>query len=435
MFGTVQYNGHVKLARRNLKRRSCPFAHAIPEMVRRHMASLGEIQALSKSGDNCGETDLGHKKRLAEQKINGSTEIRTVRARFIAPVPSSARCSKYPRQHLSLSFSSVITSSRIPLLRRVIFGLRASLSRRLTPSHSPWSFIHKKIYISCPIYHPYSPLPGSEGKRSAPKLHIMPFHPPSWSPPLPTIPDSVSVETFMFDENYGRYPLGYSNPPFTDGVTGKSYSALEVKERVEHLARALSRELGFHPDVGSEWDKVVGCFSLNTIDYLTMAWAVHRLGGIASCVNAAYSAHELEYQLKDSGAKAIFTCLPLMQTTMVVAKKLGIPKEKVYILDLPPAMTAGMKNPGLKTLDCLVREGAKLPKMQASDRSWSEGEGKRRCAFLCYSSGTSGLPKGKYPRELMGPRSQISLMHSNRPADRSPSPLSRSDDIPLQCHR
>jgi len=198
----------------------------------------------------------------------------------------------------------------------------------------------------------------------------------------------------MFDENYGRYPLGYSNPPFTDGITGKCYSALEVKERVDHLARALSRELGFRPDAGSEWDKVVGCFSLNTIDYLTMAWAVHRLGGIASCVNAAYNAHELEYQLKDSGAKAIFTCLPLLETTMAVAKKLGIPKEKVYILDLPPAIAAGVKNPGLKTVDDLVQAGAKLPKMQASDRSWSEGEGKRRCAFLCYSSGTSGLPKG-----------------------------------------
>jgi len=240
----------------------------------------------------------------------------------------------------------------------------------------------------------------------------MPFHPPSWSPPLPHIPDSVSVETFMFDENYGRYPLGYSNPPFTDGITGKCYSALEVKERVDHLARALSRELGFRPDAGSEWDKVVGCFSLNTIDYLTMAWAVHRLGGIASCVNAAYNAHELEYQLKDSGAKAIFTCLPLLETTMAVAKKLGIPKEKVYILDLPPAIAAGVKNPGLKTVDDLVQAGAKLPKMQASDRSWSEGEGKRRCAFLCYSSGTSGLPKGRYIQELILPRSGISLLHS-----------------------
>lgn len=228
----------------------------------------------------------------------------------------------------------------------------------------------------------------------AASLPTMPFSPPSWSPPLPDVPDSISVETFMFDENYGRYPLGYSNPPFTDGLTGRNYSALEVKERIDYVARALSEELGFKPNEGSEWDKVVGCFSVNTMDYLVLAWAVHRLGGILTCVNAAYNAHELEYQLKDSGAKAIFTCLPLLQTTMAATKKVNLPKEKVYILDLAPQVTQGMTNPGLKTFESFVQAGTKLPNLQASDRSWSAGEGARRTAFLCYSSGTSGLPKG-----------------------------------------
>lgn len=40
---------------------------------------------------------------------------------------------------------------------------------------------------------------------------------------------------------------------------------------------------------------------------MTLAYAVHRLSGIASPANAAYSASELEFQLKNSGAKALFT--------------------------------------------------------------------------------------------------------------------------------
>lgn len=211
---------------------------------------------------------------------------------------------------------------------------------------------------------------------------------------MPDVPDSISIETFMLDENYGRHPLGYSKPPFTDGLTGRSYEALEVKERVDHLARALCKELGFHPDKGSEWDKVVGCFSLNTIDYMTLAWAVHRIGGILTCVNAAYNASELEFQLKHSGAKAVVTCLPLLQTTMTAAQKVNIPKDKVYIMQLPPHVTPGMSNPGHTTLDDLVKTGTSLPRQPASDRNWSRGEGGRRTAFLCYSSGTSGLPKG-----------------------------------------
>lgn len=40
---------------------------------------------------------------------------------------------------------------------------------------------------------------------------------------------------------------------------------------------------------------------------MTLAYAVHRLSGVASPANAAYSAAELEFQLKNSGVKALFT--------------------------------------------------------------------------------------------------------------------------------
>ena len=198
----------------------------------------------------------------------------------------------------------------------------------------------------------------------------------------------------MCDENFGRHPMGYANPPFTCGLTGKTYSAFEVKERVDHLSRALSAQLGMKPNEGTEWDKVVGVFSLNTIDYLTVAWAVHRIGGVLTAVNAAYNEHELEFQMKHSGCKAIFTCLPLLETCLKGIESSKIPKEKVYILPLAESATPGMSNPGHKTVDDLIQAGSKLPSQPADDEKWSKGEGARRTAFLCYSSGTSGLPKG-----------------------------------------
>lgn len=198
----------------------------------------------------------------------------------------------------------------------------------------------------------------------------------------------------MTDEHYDRHPLGYSNPPFTDGLTGKEYSWFEVKERVDHLARALTNELGMKPNEGTEWDKVVGIFSMNTIDYLTVAWAIHRIGGVCTAVNAAYSAEELEFQMKHSACKAIFTCLPLLQTCMKGVASSGIKKENVYILPVADQVAPGMKNPGHKTVDDLIKQGSSLPIQPSDDQKWSEGEGERRTAFLCYSSGTSGLPKG-----------------------------------------
>jgi len=150
----------------------------------------------------------------------------------------------------------------------------------------------------------------------------MPFVPPSWVPQLPfDPPDSISIADFMLDEIYGRHPLGYANNPFTCGLTGKTYTSLEVKERVDFLARGLAKDLDFKPNKGNEWDKVVAVFSVNTLDTLPLAWATHRLGGIQSPANAAYSAAELEYQLKNCSAKALFTCVPLLETAREAAKK------------------------------------------------------------------------------------------------------------------
>lgn len=222
----------------------------------------------------------------------------------------------------------------------------------------------------------------------------MPFNPPSWVPALPEIPDSISIERFMFDENYGRFPLGYSKPPFSCALTGRTYSALDMKERVDWLARALCKEFGFKPNEGSEWDKVIGCFSLNTVDYLTLAWAVHRVGGVLTAVNAAYNAQELEFQTHDSGMKAIFTNLPLLKTCTDGVKKGGLSHDKIYIIPLPEVVTPGMTNQGHKTIEDLINLGKGLDRITPSDENWSKGHAKERCAFLCYSSGTSGLPKG-----------------------------------------
>jgi ribosome assembly protein SQT1 len=94
----------------------------------------------------------------------------------------------------------------------------------------------------------------------------MVFYPPSWVPKMAQDPfDSIPISDFIFDDKYGRYPLKGSRPFFTCGITGQSYTALESKQRVEYLALGLAKELGWQPNSGSEWDKVVGVFSANTV--------------------------------------------------------------------------------------------------------------------------------------------------------------------------
>ncbi|KAM0134725.1 hypothetical protein ACHAP3_005280 [Botrytis cinerea] len=220
----------------------------------------------------------------------------------------------------------------------------------------------------------------------------MVFTPPSWvsNDPL-NIPDDIPISQFMLNEKHGRKPFKSSRNPFTCGITGKTYTVSEQAQRVEHLARALSKELGWQPNAGTEWDKVMGIFSLNSIDFMTLAYAVHELGGVASPANAQYSAPELEFQLKSSGAKALFTCIPLLETALQAAKGAGIKNDRIYILDLPEMLTGGKKVP-FKTADDLISAGGKLPKLEPL--RMEKGQAARQTAYLCYSSGTSGLPKG-----------------------------------------
>jgi long-subunit acyl-CoA synthetase (AMP-forming) len=116
---------------------------------------------------------------------------------------------------------------------------------------------------------------------------------------------------------------------------------------------------------------------------------VQRLSGIVTTVNAMYSAAELEHQLRTSEAKALITCVPLLETALIAAKGAGIPEDKIFILQV--AMATNEKVP-FKTISDLITEGRSLPGIDSL--RWTTGQGARQVAFLCFSSGTSGLPVG-----------------------------------------
>lgn len=62
-------------------------------------------------------------------------------------------------------------------------------------------------------------------------------------------------------------------------------------------------------------------------------------------------------------------------------------------MEMPEAATGGTKPPkDLRTVDDLIKEGRTAPELEPL--KWSQGHAARQTAFLCYSSGTSGLPKG-----------------------------------------
>ncbi|EFY93203.1 hypothetical protein J3458_009230 [Metarhizium acridum] len=129
------------------------------------------------------------------------------------------------------------------------------------------------------------------------------------------------------------------------------------------------------------------CCRQAQIDYIPFAHAIHRLSGIVTPASAAYSHQELEHQLRSSGAQALFTCVPLLENALKAADAAGIPRERVFLLAVPQVAS----DPRFETIDDLVEQGKSLPPLPPLE--WIKGQGARQTAFLCYSSGTSGLPK------------------------------------------
>jgi len=64
--------------------------------------------------------------------------------------------------------------------------------------------------------------------------------------------------------------MNKSRNPYTCGLSGRTFTAYEVKERVECLARSIAKELGWKVNGGrgDEWNKVAGIFSMNTVSFL-----------------------------------------------------------------------------------------------------------------------------------------------------------------------
>lgn len=82
----------------------------------------------------------------------------------------------------------------------------------------------------------------------------------------------------MNNEGFGRASFAKSRNPYTCGITGRSFTAVDVAQRVDSLAKALAQRLSWSVEQGSEWDKIACVFSVNAVSNLSPFndYAAHR---------------------------------------------------------------------------------------------------------------------------------------------------------------
>jgi fatty-acyl-CoA synthase len=153
----------------------------------------------------------------------------------------------------------------------------------------------------------------------------------------------------------------------------------EVSERVDRLARALGR-LGIEPG-----DRV-GTFAWNNQHHFELYMAVPCVGAVLHTLNVRLFAEQITYIVNHADDQVIFvddSLVPLLEP--LAASFTGV-RHFVLMGDGSPAHSAG-------SLPNVLRYEELLADSEPTPFDYPEQD-ERQAASLCYTSGTTGNPKG-----------------------------------------
>ncbi|KAI0137007.1 putative phenylacetyl-CoA ligase [Xylariales sp. AK1849] len=194
------------------------------------------------------------------------------------------------------------------------------------------------------------------------------------SPHADVVIPNVDVWTLLF-ERQGRVSPN-ENELFIDGDTGRSYNFTQLKNTALDFGKGLKSQWGFKKG------DVLGVFSPNSVDYGAVVFGVLWAGGVCSTANPTYTVKELAFQLKDSNVKGLVTQLPVLPIALEAAKQIGLPEDRIILMG-DDRDVAGK-----------IKHFTELRDTSLFGQSKPNIDPQKDLAFLVYSSGTTGLPKG-----------------------------------------
>ena len=182
------------------------------------------------------------------------------------------------------------------------------------------------------------------------------------------IPD-VDFASFILSES--RVARSKDKPALIDGPTGAVITHGELARQSIALANGLY-QLGLAPG------DVIAIYSPNHIEYALALLAAMRIGVIVTTANPTYTAEELVFQLTDSRARLLITIPDVLANAEIAVKQCPLVRH-VYLFG---SLGAGGRAP-LRTLHRYSLDFPRSPMFRPTDT-----------AVICYSSGTTGRPKG-----------------------------------------
>ncbi|KAF9883239.1 hypothetical protein FE257_003833 [Aspergillus nanangensis] len=189
------------------------------------------------------------------------------------------------------------------------------------------------------------------------------------------VPD-VSIWDLLFERTDRPYPD--SKVILRDAETKRTFTYAQIK----------ANSINFGKTLKSVWQwqsgDVVAMYTPNSIHVPAVIWGTHWASGVVSPVNPAYTTDELAFQLKDSQAKVLVTQFALLEVARAAAKIVGIADDRIVLI--------GEGKDETKTV--IHFRDLWLTQVNSRHQRTLRKSPRQDLAFLAYSSGTTGLPKG-----------------------------------------
>lgn len=187
----------------------------------------------------------------------------------------------------------------------------------------------------------------------------------------------------------GSFPA--SSPAFIDALSGTTISRGTCRSYALQLAFSLHNL----PSPLENRTKTVLIFSPNSITWPIIMFGAVAAGFRATLANSAYTPDELKYQYIDAGAHLIFVHPSLVGTVQTMLKSLGCSEQEIRsrVIVAGVQWITGAKDASVPD-EQLVPINQLLGRGELTEEVSFDGERSNETVYLCYSSGTTGQPKG-----------------------------------------